>query len=354
MIFDTMRGSMAQMGFFDFDKRLAVLSAKGDPLVMIDAVVAWQSFRPIIEAVVCRNRDQRKSNAGRKAYDVILKFKMLILASLFNLSDEQLEYMVRDRLSFMRFLGLGVEDPVPDATTIWLFREELAKAGVVKELFDMFSRQLGAKGFMARGGQMVDATIVAVPKQRNKREENATIKAGDVPQEWAEKPAKRRQKDTQARWTKKHGKSYFGYKNHVNSDVKNKFIRDYVVTDAAVHDSQVLDDLIDETNTSRELYADSAYRSAETECKLKQRGIRSRIHQRGKRGAPLTERQQEANRKKSKRRARVEHIFGAQEMAPGGRLVRTIGIARAQAKIGLQNLCYNIRRLVILERMAAA
>ena len=345
---------MGQPGFFDIDKRLQGLSDKGDPLEVIDTVVLWEGFRAPIEAVVCLKRGERKSNAGRKSYDAILKFKMLILQSLYNLSDEQLEYQVRDRLSFMRFLGLGLEDAVPDATTIWLFREDLAQAGLIKELFDTFAQQLDARGFIARGGQMVDATIVSVPKQRNTRAENKAVKAGETPDGWQEKPAKNQQKDKDARWTKKHAKSYFGYKNHVNADARYKLIRRYSVTDASVHDSREFDGLLEKTNTSRETYADSAYRSAETERKLKKRGLRSRIHERGARGRVLSERQQQANRKKSKTRARVEHVFGAQEMAPGGRVVRTIGISRAAAKIGLQNLTYNIRRLVILERIAAA
>lgn len=190
-------------------------------------------------------------------------------------------------------------------------------------------------------------------KQRNTRDENNDVKAGKTPDDWQGKSAKNQQKDKDARWTKKHGKSHFGYKNHINADARHKLIRRYSVTDASVHDSQQFDGLLDKANTSRETYADSAYRSAQTEAKLKQQGYRSRIHERGARGRPLSKRQQKANRKKSKTRARVEHVFGAQEMAPGGRLVRTIGFARAKAKIGLQNLVYNIRRLVILERAAA-
>ncbi|MGE0854425.1 MAG: transposase, partial [Hyphomicrobiaceae bacterium] len=106
-------------------------------------------------------------------------------------------------------------------------------------------------------------------------------------------------------------------------------------------------------NTSNDVYADSAYRSADTERHLKARGLRSRIHKRGRRNRPLTPAQIDANRRKSRIRVRIEHVFGAQENAPGGRLVRTIGMVRAKVKIGLQNLAYNIRRLVILERMAA-
>jgi IS5 family transposase len=281
-------------------------------------------------------------------------FRMLVLQALNNLSDEQVEYQVRDRLSFSRFLGLAIEDSIPDATTLWLFREKLAKAGLIEKLFDRFDQHLQSQGYIARGGQMIDATIVPVPKQRNSRDENETVKAGETPVAWEKQPAKLRQKDRDARWTKKHGRSFFGYKNHVNADAKHKLIRRYEVTDAAVHDSQALDALLSKDNTSTDVFADSAYRSAESEAKLKAGGFTSRIHRRANRNHPLSDTQTRANRAKSKIRARIEHVFGAQQNSVGGRIVRTIGIARARAKIGLQNLVYNIRRLVTLERMAAA
>jgi IS5 family transposase len=345
---------MAQLGFFDADRRLSVLSAKGDPLVGISALVRWETFRNDIEAVVLTADEAKKSTAGRKPIDALVLFRMLVLQSLYNLSDEQVEYQVRDRLSFTRFLGLGIEDGIPDGTTLWLFREKLAKAGLIDKLFERFGQHLEAKGYIARGGQMVDATIVPVPRQRNSRDENELVKSGKTPKDWQRKPAKNRQKDKDARWTKKHGRSFFGYKNHVNADARHKLIREYGVTDASVHDSQKLDDLLNKANTSSDVYADSAYRSADTERKLKARGFKSRIHKRGRRNRPLTEVEANANRAKSKVRARIEHVFGAQENAPGGRLVRSIGLVRAKAKIGLQNLAYNIRRLVTLERIAAA
>jgi IS5 family transposase len=345
---------MGQLGFFDADKRLAALSAKGDPLEAIDRLVPWESYRADIEVVVLTPDEMRKSSAGRKPVDAIVMFRMLVLQALNNLSDEQVEYQVRDRLSFTRFLRLGIEDRIPDGTTLWLFREKLAKAGLIEKLFDRFDQHLGAQGYIARGGQIVDASIVAVPRQRNTREENEAIKRGETPDDWEKKPAKNRQKDKDARWTKKHGKSFYGYKNHVNADAKHKLIRRYEVTDAAVHDSQALDALLTKGNTSTDVFADSAYRSAETEAKLKARGFRSRIHRRANRNRPLSDAQTRANRAKSKIRARIEHVFGAQESSVGGRIVRTIGIVRARAKIGLQNLAYNIRRMVTLERMAAA
>ncbi|HVQ45031.1 MAG TPA: IS5 family transposase [Candidatus Saccharimonadia bacterium] len=345
---------MGQLGFFDADSRLAVISAKGDPLEKIARVVPFESFRAEIEAAVLTPANEKKSNAGRKPIDVIVMFRMLVLQSLYNLSDEQVEYQVRDRLSFTRFLRLGIEDRIPDGTTLWLFREALGKAGLIEKLFERFGQHLETKGYIARGGQMIDATIVPVPKQRNTREENEEVKAGKTPKAWKQNPAKNRQKDKDARWTKKHGKSFYGYKNHVNADAKRKLIRQYEVTDASVHDSQQFDGLLNQANTSADVYADSAYRSAETEAKLNLRGLRSRIHRRANRNHPLSKVQEDANRRKSRVRARIEHVFGAQQTAPGGRIVRTIGIARAKVKIGLQNLVYNIRRLVTLERMVAA
>src|SRR3981189_455372 len=235
---------MSQMGFFDADKRLSMLSAKGDPLVSICALVPWEMFRGDIEAVVLTAEEARKSNAGRKPIDGLVLFRMLVLQSLYNLSDEQVEYQVRDRLSFTRFLGLGIEDGIPDGTTLWLFRETLAKAGLIEKLFERFGQHLEAKGYIARGGQIIDATIVPGPKERNSREHNDAGKAGKTPEAWEKNPAKNRQKDKEARWTKKHGKSFYGYKNHVNADAKNKLIRQYDVTDARVHDSQKSDGLL--------------------------------------------------------------------------------------------------------------
>jgi IS5 family transposase len=345
---------MRQAGFFDVDRRLEAISAKGDPLVTIDAAVPWEEFRRPIEAVTETKPAERKSNAGRPGYDTILKFKMVVLQALYNLSDEQVEIQVRDRLSFMRFLGLDLNDAVPDATTIWLFREALVEAKLIDELFSRFDQHLQAKGFIARGGQIIDATIVSAPKQRNSRVENETIKTGETPKEWEQQPAKNAQKDKDARWTKKHGKSYYGYKNHVGIDKAHKLIRKWDATAASVHDSQKLDDILDRSNTAKDVWADSAYRSAEIEAKLAAKGLKSRVHYKGARGRPLGERQKRANKARSEVRARVEHIFGHQTNSMGAKIVRTVGAARARFKIGMMNLGYNMRRLVQLERMAAA
>ncbi|WP_412506782.1 IS5 family transposase [Roseovarius sp. SYSU LYC5161] len=339
---------MAQMGFFDLSDRYASLGAKKDPLVAIDTAVPWDEFRPVLEAVWRKPASEKKSRAGRKPMDAVLMFKTLVLGALYNLSDDQIEYQIRDRLSFMRFLGLGLGDRVPDAKTVWLYREALAKAGRMDDLFDGY---LARQGYIARGGQILDASIVPVPKSRNTREENQAIKAGDVPEDWADKPAKRSQKDMDARWTKKHGKSHYGYKNHVNVDRKYKLVRRYHVTDAAVHDSQVVDHLLMKGNTGAGVWADAAYRSKEMEDKVRARKLRSHIHRKGRRGKPLGEQGKRSNRTKSTIRVRVEHVFGAQTNDMGGTLVRGIGLCRAAMRISLKNLTYNMRRFTQLRHL---
>ena len=336
-----------QPGFFDHEDRLAKLEKLGDPLPRLDSIVDWQAFRPLLKVI---HHKQRKSNAGRKPHDVTLMFKMLVLQSLYNLSDDQAEFQVRDRLSFQRFLGLSPEDTVPDAKTLWLFREQLARHGLIDKLFGRFDEQLWLSGLMPRGGQIIDASLVSVPKNRNSRDENKQIKAGKTPEGWDEKPNMKRQKDEDARWTKKHGKSHYGYKNHINIDNENKLIRRFAVTDASVHDSRVFDELVDEDNGGRSIWADSAYRSEACEEKLREHGYISRIHRKGSSRRGLNKQEQATNHRRSKIRARVEHVFGDQRMRQGSILVRTKGKVRAAVKIGLMNLTYNMRRLEYLLR----
>lgn len=339
---------LGQPGFFDLDDCYAELSRNGDPLEALEAAVPWEAFRYRLNKAL--KRAEKNAAGGRPPFDAVLMFKVLVLQSLYNLSDDQTEYQIRDRLSFRRFLGLSMDGRVPDAKTIWLFRETLVKAGAVEKLFALFNRHLEEKGLRAMGGQIIDASFAHVPVQRNDRGENDALKAGGVPEDWLENPEKLRQKDTDARWTKKNEVSHYGYKNHINADRRFKLIRKYEVTSAAPHDSTVFDSLLDPENTCADLWADSAYRCKEREADLKERMIRSHIHYKGQRNKPLSKRKQAANKRRSKVRARVEHIFGHQENNMGGTLVRTIGIARAKAKIGLKNLAYNMQRFVFLLR----
>jgi IS5 family transposase len=332
-----------QAGLFDWQARFAQLDEAGDPLKRLNDAINWERFRPSLLKV---REKERKSDAGRKPFDEILMFKILIIESLYNIADDRAEFLIRDRLSFMRFLGLELCDTVPDAKTIWLFREHLGELGLERKLFDEFEEELSRSGFSAKKGQIIDASIVSVPKQRNSREENEKIKDGEIPDDWSEN--KKRQKDTDARWTKKNGKSYFGYKNHVQADVKHKIIRDYDVTNASVHDSQVFEGLLDEGNSSRDVWADSAYRSEERLALLDEFGYREHIQRKGCRHRKLTEREKQGNRTRSRIRSRIEHVFGVQAKRAGNLILRTIGIVRARIKIGLRNLAYNLDRYAAL------
>lgn len=341
---------MSQKGFWDWEERHQKLSHKKPLLDRLNEIVPWDEFRPLLERI---HQKERKSQAGRKPIDVILMFKLLLLQKFYNISDESLEYQVNDRLSFMKFLGLGIEDTIPDATTVWSFREKLMKLGLIRELFDKFDDYLILEGYEAKEGQIVDATLIPVPLQRNSRKENEKLRKGEIPEEWEEKPHKLSQKDLEARWVKKNGQNHFGYKNHISVDVKYGFVRQYQVTDASVHDSQVLGDIIDAENSDDRIWADSAYRSEDIEWVLETIGFESEIHERAYRNRPLSEKQKESNREKSKVRAKVEHVFGDWVMSMGGKLMRSIGKARAEANIGLKNLAYNIKRYVFLEFQAA-
>ena len=330
---------------FGLEFHLRNLDKCADPLVRLDALVEWELFRPTLRTI----RDKaRKSNAGRPPFDEVLMFKILILQSLYNLSDDATEFQIRDRFSFLRFLGLNIGETVPDSRTIRLFREQLTEAQLVETLFNRFNEYLDECGFLARNGQIIDASIVEAPRQRNTREENERIKAGETPEAWEEKPEKACQKDVDARWVQKNQINYYGYKNHVCIDVKHKLIRAWAVTDAARHDSQVVEELIGESNTSSDLWADSAYRAAEIFELLVKWGLREHVQRKGRRCHPLTAWEKRGNRTRAKVRARVEHVFGAQVMKAKTLVVRTIGIARARTKIGLRNLSYNLERFGML------
>ena len=334
---------MNQAGLFDWHERFDQLSDGGDPLVKLNAIIDWKQFAADLKKL--RDKD-RKSNAGRKPFDSILMFKILILQSLYNLSDDQTEFQIRDRLSFMRFLGLSLHETVPDAKTIWLFREKLTEAKLVEKLFNRFDRFLRNNGFAAQKGQIVDASIVRAPRQRNSRDENKQLKEGDIPENWSDN--KKRQKDTDARWVKKNGQNHYGYKNHTQVDNKHKLIRAYEVTDAATHDSQVFEELLDDENTSKDVWADSAYRSEEKLEHLEEKGYREHIQRKGCRNKKLSEREKQGNYTRSKIRSRVEHVYGVQAQRAGNLIIRTIGKVRAKAKIGLRNLAYNIDRYCML------
>ena len=238
----------------------------------LNGLVRWEVFRKPLAKALKRSDGAR---GGRPPYDPVMMFKVMVLQAPYGLSDDQAEFQVQDPLSFMRFLGLGLGDRMPDAKTIWLFREHLAQAKAVENLFARFDKHLTRAGYLAMGGQIVDATIVAAPKQRNTEAEKADIKAGKVPDACKEKPAKLRQKDRNARWTVKFSKAReaedgrkqqrdivipaFGYKNHASIDRRHGFIRGWNVTSASAYDGAQLRNVLNRSNTGSTVWADTAY-----------------------------------------------------------------------------------------------
>jgi len=239
----------------------------GDPLVSLTKHVDFEALADGVDAVAPR---PSRAKGGRPPYPTVLMVKILLLQQLYNLADDALEYQLLDRRSFLQFLDLTESSSIPDAKTIWLFRAHLAQAGAGNQIFEQDQQQLQQHGYMARCGQIVDVSLVQALVQCNKHEEADIVKEGRMP--LGRKPHKRAQKDVDARWTKKHGKCYSGYKPHASVDNRYKLMRKMAVTHAAVADTTVFESLLDRTNTSRDVYADRGYPTAEREATLKQAG----------------------------------------------------------------------------------
>jgi len=356
---------MRQAGLFGLSDQLRRLSDCGDPLETMSCVVDFEIFRPPLEKALAYGDGTK---GGRPPYDPVAMFKVLILAAQNTVSDARMEFLIRDRLSWLRFLGFDLGAVTPDENTIRLFREKLTRAGAIDALFVAFDRQLRDRGYLPMGGQIVDATLVAAPKQRNTAAEKEAIKAGKSAAEiWPDQPAKAAQKDTDARWTLKFAKGRplpggkpgidiaipsFGYKSSIAICRRYGFIRRGKVTDGARFDGRMLRDVVTNDNTASDVWADTAYRSRSNEAWLKSIGRVSRVHRKKPKGKPMPTRTARANAVRSTVRARVEHVF-ARQKDQIGLFIRTIGIVRADAKITLANLAYNIDRLIFHERRAA-
>jgi len=351
---------MSQPGFFDVEDRLRVLSKFGDPLEKLSRVVDFEIFRKTINRSISFSSSGK---AGRPAWDCILMFKILILQTLYTLSDDQLEFQIKDRLSFQRFLGLGLNDKVPDAKTIWVWRERFKEHRLMDKVFRQFDDQLKDQGYLAMSGQIIDASIVQAPRQRNTLKEKEDIKQGKVPEMWQEKPKKLAQKDRDARWVMKHSKAkskagekaidisvpQFGYKNHISTDRRHGLIRRWNVTAANMYDGSVFEELLDLENTASDVYADTAYGAQSNRDVLTHKGLKSQICLKKPRGRSMPKHIEWGNRKRASVRSHVEHVFAVQKDKMD-LFVRTIGIQRARVKIGLANLVYNMKRLTFLER----
>ena len=337
------RPGPGQKGLFDQLEHGKRLAETPTPLDRLDQTVDFEGFRDLLLDLLGYRKTEDKG--GNAAFDPVFMLKVLVLQKFHGLSDEATEFQIRDRFSFLRFLGLQPGDATPDRNTIWDFKERLGPDGVV-ELFRAFNARLAEAGVRGQEGKIVDASFVEVPRQRNGRTENQQIKEGEEPGDWKKHPAKRCQKDLDARWANKGQEVHYGYKNHVKADAQTKLIEDYRVSAASEHDSQCFEALVAKGDGT--VWADSAYRSRESLGMLRKKKVKAQINQKGQKGRPLTEAQQRENRQKSRVRARVEHVFGYQANTMGADRIRTRGMMRAAREIGLGNLVYNLMRSIVL------
>ena len=335
-----------QYSFFDEEKRLKKITKLGDTLEQLNSIVNWDIFVPVLNTAIPRPTYEK---GGRPPFSNLLMLKILIIKRMYNLSHDQTEYQINDRISFMRFLGLGMADRIPDAKTIWLYEDLLSKSEAGQGLFNLFFEEIRKAGYVTREGSIVDASFIEAPKRRNTEEQREKLKKSEVPEEWddAEHPQKLMQRDTDATWTKKGDETHFGYKDHVKVDKDSKLITKFAVTTASVNDVKGAENLFDEND--KIAYADAAYPSLSLP-----ENVENQICEKSNRNHSLTAEQKENNHQKAKIRCRVEHVFAGMVQMVGGTSIRCKNYSRASFNISLLNLVYNMRRVLSLNRMRTA
>lgn len=336
----------AENGLFDSLDRLDKIDSMGDPLLNLNKIMDWDIFTPVLALLP---QLDPKGPGGRPGFHPHFMFKILVLQSVYGLADEQTQFQILDRRSFHRFLDITAADPVPDQNTIREFREKLVRAKLFDALFNAFRERLENNGFITRKGQIVDASFVEVPRQRNRREENEAIKHGEMPEGWQEDPKRLSHKDRDARWTQKNNVSFYGYKNHINMDEASKLIIRSTVTDASVHDSQALEAVTERGDAPT--FLDAGYVGPACAAVLAAKGIEGHVCEKGARNRPLTPRQKRSNRQKSRRRSRVEHGFGFMTVSMKAMFRRAVGFVRNSAGITMTNLVYNLCRVEQIIRL---
>ena len=295
---------------------------KSEWLDRLDTVLDWPALETIVAGIYA-------SREGGLAYPLLTYVKLLLLQQWYGLSDEGLEAAVDDRLSFRRFAGIPLAESVPDHSLIWRFREQLARHGLAEKLLAEVNRQLDARGLILRRGTLIDATIL---------EAAVRPPAGDAGEVSGHDP--------QAGWTKKNGRSRFGYKAHAAVDEGSGLVREVVMTPADVHDSVMGDGLVQGDEDA--VYADKAYDDAARRKRLRKQGIEPRIMYQARRNRPLRPWQVAFNKAVAPIRAGVERLFATMKRAYGYRRVRYLGLARNDVQ--LQALCaaINLRRALAL------
>lgn len=338
---------------FIAEAREAKLSQFTGRLDRLSTLVDWQGLARAVNDAT--GREGARPKGGRPPYPAEALLKIVVLQQLYgNMSGEEMEYCLVDHMSWQTFTGLTGHRQLPDARTIWAFKNLLAQEGGAEALFEVVGEQLAAAGLHARGGQIVDATFITVPKTRATDEERAQLNEGRQPEHWSPKQAAH--KDGDARWAKKGSKVFYGYKAHINCDQKHKLIRAIEVTPANVDDRVPLEGLLDtggqRLKEGKTVHADRGYHSQAVRDMLKSMGLdgvarkddpmrcdQSEIHER--------------NHRLAKIRARVEHVFGDWQQS-AGKTLRCIGQVRAKGQMILRAGVYNLRRWLVLDRKGAS
>ena len=298
-------------------------------LEQLDTVLDWDRLATVVA-------DLYAAPEGRPSYPPLLMVKVLLLQQWYTASDPEIEAALWDRISFRRFVGLGLQDPVPDHSTISRFRAALAARGLGERLFAEVTRQLDAAGFLVKAGTLLDATLVAAQARRPSMDEG---------------PGASSATDPEASWTRKGGRAHFGYQAHLGVDAESGLIRRAILTPAHVNESEVADTLI--SGDERAVYADRAYESKARRARLRAQGINDRIMHRShknQRGLPYW--QQRRNALIAPVRAPVEHVFGTLKRSYGYRTVRYLGLARNAVELWFKCMAYNLRRAGRLQRLA--
>ena len=299
-------------------------------LARLEAAVPWETMAQLVRPTY-RNGGQQ---GGRPNVPVVMMLKIVMLQKWYNLGDPEMEEALLDRLSFRRFVGLGLTDANVDHATISVFRSRLRAHGLMSVLFEAVVKHLESQGLIVKQGTLVDATIIEAPRGRTTED-----KLGDT-------------KDRTATYTKKHGRTYHGYKAHIATD-KRGMIKDYVFDTAKVHDSKHIDQLIDNEPRATEeepeaggaVYADSAYMDKNRKARLESNGIFCGIIERRVRGQKeLTDEQTQHNRRCAKVRAIVEHPFAWMKNTGALLRVRYRGMTRNAIDFGLNVIAYNFKR----------
>jgi transposase, IS5 family len=333
----------ASVDLFVQDQRQSKLGGFIANLAAMDELIDFAAIAAQVEAA-CPRPD--RSKGGRPPYPTEVMVRLLFIQSLYNLSDEDCEYQVLDRMSFQHFCRLDGALHIPDARTLWSFKQRLAQGGLGgRAIFDAVSQQLQRHGYIPRGGQIVDASIVQAPITQANKDEREALNDGRAPEGWSTKRLQHTDRD--ARWTKKHGKSFYGYKLHANADARYKLIRQAKVTAANVDDGQTLKDVLDASNTGKRVLADRGYDAQANRELLQQGQLRDGIARRAKAGQQRRQRLDARNKAINRIRARGEHVFAALEQL-GGKCVRAMPLARNELAILLKCAAYNAKRLVWL------